>query len=45
MDLCGYPAAEEEVLSRKDTIRLFHEKRDSLNAKTDLPRSKNCRDN
>lgn len=35
MDLCGYPTAEEEVLSPEDTIRLFHEKRDSLNAKID----------
>lgn len=35
MDLCGYPTAEEEVLSPEETIRLFHEKRDSLNAKID----------
>lgn len=35
MDLCGYPTAEEEVFSPEETIRLFHEKRDSLNAKID----------
>jgi len=35
MDLCGYSTAEEEVLSPEETIRLFHEKRDSLNAKID----------
>lgn len=35
MDLCGYPTAEEEVLSPEETIRLFHEKRDSLNSKID----------
>ena len=34
-DLCGYPTAEEEVLSPEETIRLFHEKRDYLNAKID----------
>lgn len=35
LDLCGYPTAEEEVLSPEETIRLFHEKRDSLNANID----------
>ena len=35
LDLCGYPTAEEEVLSPEETIRLFHEKRDALNAKID----------
>jgi type I restriction enzyme M protein len=35
MDLCGYPTEEEEVLSPEETIKLFHEKRDSLNAKID----------
>lgn len=35
LDLCGYPTIEEEILSPEDTIRLFHEKRDSLNAKID----------
>jgi type I restriction enzyme M protein len=35
MDLCGYPTFEEEVLSPKETIQVFHEKRDSLNAKID----------
>jgi len=35
MDLCGYPTAEEEVFSPEETIRLFHEKRYSLNAKID----------
>jgi type I restriction enzyme M protein len=35
MDLCGYPTIEEEVLSPKDTIQIFHEKRDSLNARID----------
>lgn len=32
LDLCGYPTIEEEVLSPEETIRLFHEKRDALNA-------------
>ncbi|PKK86891.1 MAG: SAM-dependent methyltransferase [Tenericutes bacterium HGW-Tenericutes-8] len=36
MDLCGYPTFEEEVLSPSETIQVFHEKRDSLNAKIDL---------
>ena len=35
LDLCGYPTAEEEVLSPEETIRQFHEKRDSLNARID----------
>jgi type I restriction enzyme M protein len=35
MDLCGYPTVEEEVLSPSETIQVFHEKRDSLNAKID----------
>ena len=35
IDLCGYPTVEEEVLSPEETIRNFHEKRDSLNAKID----------
>jgi type I restriction enzyme M protein len=35
LDLCGYPTAEEEVFSPEETIQLFHEKRDSLNAKID----------
>jgi len=35
IDLCGYPTVEEEVLSPEETIRIFHEKRDSLNAKID----------
>ena len=35
IDLCGYPTEENEVLSPEETIRLFHEKRDSLNAKID----------
>lgn len=35
LDLCGYPTAEEEVLSPEETIRNFHEKRDALNAKID----------
>jgi type I restriction enzyme M protein len=35
LDLCGYPTAEEEVLSPEETIRTFHEKRDALNAKID----------
>ncbi|MDX9692228.1 MAG: class I SAM-dependent DNA methyltransferase [Acholeplasmataceae bacterium] len=35
MDLCGYSTVEEEVLSPAETIQLFHEKRDSLNAKID----------
>jgi len=35
LDLCGYPTEEDEVLSPKETIRVFHEKRDSLNARID----------
>jgi type I restriction enzyme M protein len=35
LDLCGYPTVEEEVLSPEETIKLFHEKRDVLNAKID----------
>jgi len=35
LDLCGYPTLEEEVLSPEETIRLFHEKRDALNARID----------
>lgn len=35
LDLCGYPTVEEEVLSPEETIRLFQEKRDALNAKID----------
>jgi len=35
LDLCGYPTIEEEVLSPGETIRLFHEKRDALNARID----------
>jgi type I restriction enzyme M protein len=35
LDLCGYPTIEEEVLSPEETIRRFHEKRDSLNARID----------
>lgn len=35
LDLCGYPTAEEEVLSPEETIINFHEKRDSLNARID----------
>lgn len=36
LDVCGYPTAEDEVLSPEETIRLFHEKRNALNAKIDL---------
>jgi len=36
MDLCGYPTFEEEILSPEETIKHFHEKRNSLNAKIDL---------
>ena len=32
-DLCGYPKFEEEILSPEDTLRAFHEKINSLNAK------------
>ena len=35
IDLCGYPTIEEEVFSPEETIRIFHEKRCSLNAKID----------
>lgn len=35
LDLCGYPTIEEKVLSPEETIRIFHEKRDLLNARID----------
>lgn len=35
IDLCGYPTFEDEVLPPSETIQVFHEKRDSLNAKID----------
>jgi type I restriction enzyme M protein len=35
LDLCGYPTFEEEILSPAETIKVFHEKRNSLNAKID----------
>ena len=35
IDQCGYPTIEEIVLSPAETIQVFHEKRDSLNAKID----------
>ena len=35
LDLCGYPTVEDEVLSPEETIQIFHEKRDSLNARID----------
>jgi len=35
IDQCGYPSIEEVVLSPEETIQVFHEKRDSLNAKID----------
>ena len=35
LDLCGYPTVEEEVLSPEETIQVFREKRDSLNARID----------
>ena len=35
LDLCGYPTVEEEILSPEETIQIFHEKRDSLNARID----------
>ncbi len=35
IDLCGYPHEEEEVLDPLDTIRIYQEKRSSLNAKID----------
>jgi type I restriction enzyme M protein len=35
IDLCKYPSLEEEILSPKETIQVFHEKRISLNAKID----------
>ncbi|HAU65897.1 MAG: restriction endonuclease subunit M [Lentisphaerae bacterium GWF2_44_16] len=35
IDLCGYPTIGEEIFSPEETIRLFHEKRDSLNTKID----------
>jgi type I restriction enzyme M protein len=35
LDLCGYSTLEEEVLSPEETIQIFHEKRDSLNARID----------
>ena len=33
--LCGYPTVEDEVLSPEETICLFHEKRNALNARID----------
>lgn len=35
LDLCGYPTVEEEVLSPEETIKIFHEKRNSLNSQID----------
>ena len=35
IDLCGYPHEEEEVLDPFDTIRIYQEKRSSLNAEID----------
>ena len=35
IDLCSYPTVEEEIFLPEETIRLFHEKRNSLNAKID----------
>ena len=35
IDLCGYPTAEEEILSPEETIAAFHEKRNELNEKID----------
>ncbi len=35
IDLCGYPHEEEEVLDPLDTIRIYQEKRSSLNAEID----------
>ena len=35
LDLCGYPTIEEEILSPQETIKLFHNKRDTLNAQID----------
>ena len=35
LDQCGYPSFEEEILSPEETIRQFHEKRDTLNASID----------
>ncbi|NLG41419.1 MAG: SAM-dependent DNA methyltransferase [Chloroflexi bacterium] len=35
LDLCGYPTEEAEVLSPEETIQLFHEKRNALNARID----------
>lgn len=36
LDLCGYPIIEEEVFSPEETIKIFHEKRNTLNAKIDM---------
>lgn len=36
LDLCGYPSIEEEVLSPEETIREYHQKRTTLNARIDL---------
>lgn len=35
LDLCGFPNEEDDVLSPEETIMVFHEKRDALNAKID----------
>lgn len=35
LDLCGYPHKEEEVLSVKETIENYEEKRQALNSKID----------
>ena len=35
IDLCGYPHEDEEVLDPYDTIRIYQEKRSSLNAEID----------
>ena len=35
LDVCGYPTEEEEILSPEETIQLFHEKRNALNARID----------
>ncbi|MHC5225372.1 class I SAM-dependent DNA methyltransferase [Ignatzschineria sp. LJL83] len=35
LDLCGYPSLEEEVLSPEETIRDYHQKRTTLNARID----------
>lgn len=36
LDLCGYPATDEEILSPAETIRDFRERRAALNSKIDL---------